>query len=181
MKRVFIIFGLFIMAQLSSCGLPFGADFIKKKAGEVRSNNSTNPVFTSYIASFEQAARAETGNTQFTIGDVPINFGDTENPDFQGVCFTYENGQKEIIIRESWWSTAEDSYRESLLFHELGHCSLNREHDDSTFQVQSKSYKSSMMSSVIVAPRDYNAYKSAYWKELFTQSKSQLMQMLGIN
>lgn len=170
-----------LVAQLSSCGLPFGQDFIKKKSGAKRTHDTTNPVFTSYIASFEQVARVETGDPTFTVGDIPINFGDTENPDFQGVCFTYPDGQKEIIIRESWWSSAEDSYRESLLFHELGHCRLDREHDDATFSVGSNTYRSSMMSSIIVAPRDYNQYKVGYWKELFTHSKVQLMQLLGVN
>lgn len=169
------------ITTLSSCGLPFGADFVKKKSQAVRTNTTTNPVFSSYIASFEQVGKSETGQTQFSIGDIPVNFGDTEHPDYQGVCFSYENGQHEVIIRESWWNSASDTYRESLLFHELGHCRLGREHDDSKISTNVQNFKASMMSSVIVSPGEYDKYKAGYWKELFTQSKVQLMQLLGIN
>ena len=114
MSKSLILLFVLTLTTLSSCGLPFGADN-KKKSQAVRVNNTSNAVFSSYVASFEQVAKAETGDPQFSVGDVPVNFGDTEDPDYQGVCFTYQNGQKEIIIRETWWNAASDTYRESLL------------------------------------------------------------------
>ncbi|PIP93346.1 MAG: hypothetical protein COW00_20250 [Bdellovibrio sp. CG12_big_fil_rev_8_21_14_0_65_39_13] len=180
MSKSLILLFVLTLTTLSSCGLPFGADN-KKKSQAVRVNNTSNAVFSSYVASFEQVAKAETGDPQFSVGDVPVNFGDTEDPDYQGVCFTYQNGQKEIIIRETWWNAASDTYRESLLFHELGHCRLGRDHDDSKILTNGQNYKSSMMSSVIVSPGEYDKFKMGYLKELFTQSKVQLMQLLSTN
>jgi hypothetical protein len=172
---------LLFATTISSCGLPFASDLVRKKgAAETRLHSSTDPALVSYVTKFEQQAQAAFGNSAFTVGDIPVNFGDTENSLFQGVCFTYANGQSEIIIRKGFWDSANESLRESLLFHELGHCRLGREHDNAVVASSNKEIKASLMNQVIVGSNDYNQYKSAYMSELFKESKSELYALLGI-
>jgi Zn-dependent peptidase ImmA (M78 family) len=48
-----------------------------------------------------------------------------------GQCKSYSDGSKQIIIDQPFWESASDIEREYVVFHELGHCLLNRSHDDS--------------------------------------------------
>lgn len=174
-------FILFILLFLSSCGLPIGRDLVVKNKGEVRQFESSNPLFLSIVSQFEQAGKQYSGNSNFSAGNVPVNFGNTENESFEGVCFSYPDGTTEVIIRESWWNSASQALKESLLFHELGHCALNREHDNETHEANSVTYKASLMNSVIVNPNQYNGHRSAYLTELFTLNKIPLYQSLDSN
>lgn len=169
---------------ITSCGvpLPLQKDLVVKDIKAVRQFATTNPVFSEYIKEFEQQGKVITGEGSFSVGDIPINFGDTENEAFQGVCFQYPDGTREVIIRKNWWDAADKDYRESLLFHELGHCRLDREHTEEIFLTQEeRSYKASLMSSVIVGPKDYKDYKEEYLKELFLQKTDDLLTSLGLN
>ncbi len=173
-----------MLSFITSCGvpLPLQKDLIVKDIKAVRQFATTNPVFDSYIKEFEQQGKVITGNSDFSTGDVPVNFGDTENDAFQGVCFQYPDGTKEVIIRKSWWDGANQDYRESLLFHELGHCSLDREHTDEVLVTsKERTYKASLMSSVIVGPNDYKDLRDEYLKELFLQKRDDLLTSLGLN
>lgn len=165
---------------MSSCGLPLHRDLVIKNKGEVRQFETSNPVFANIVTQFEQAGKQYSGNSNFSAGNVPVNFGDTENPSFEGVCFSYPDGQTEVIIRESWWNSASQALRESLLYHELGHCVLGRDHDNETVDVNGVSKKASMMNSVIVNSNQYNTHKAGYLTELFTQTKQSLFSSFGI-
>lgn len=176
----FILFAL-LLATFNSCGLPLHRDLVVKNKGEVRQFNSSNPVFANIVTQFEQAGRQYSGNPNYTVGDVPVNFGDTENESFEGVCFSYPDGTTEVIIRESWWNSASQALKESLLFHELGHCALGRDHTNETIDVNGVSWKASMMNSVIVNSGQYNSHRAGYLSELFTQTTSSLLQSLGVS
>ncbi|MBK26732.1 MAG: hypothetical protein CME70_22215 [Halobacteriovorax sp.] len=177
-SRIFIF--AIICLSLGSCGLPLHRDLVVKNKGEVRQFEVSNPVFANIVTQFEQAGKQYSGNSEFTVGDVPVNFGDTENPSFEGVCFSYPDGRTEVIIRESWWNSASQALRESLLFHELGHCVLGRDHDNETVEVNGASRKSSMMNAVIVNSNQYSQFRAGYLTELFTQTKQTLYTAFGI-
>ena len=208
MKRV--IQFLLVLA-VGSCSAI--SDFVENKRGG-RKFSSSDPSFDMYIARFEEVGKKYTEDPYFQVGDIPINFGDTENPMFDGVCFSYANGDKEIIIKKSWWDrhtkkkeeedtdeTSEkgdtsdnddgskekpkkddekDNYsliRESLIFHELGHCRLNRKHEETLISADDKTnieVKKSMMSHNIITANEYRKYKDGYWAELFTGSADTL-------
>lgn len=173
---------LLSIITLSGCGipLPLQKDLVVKDRNAVRQFATTNPAFNQYVQEFEQRGRVILNDGSFSVGDIPINFGDTENPAFQGVCFEYPDGTKEIIIRESWWQGASDAYRESLVFHELGHCRLGRDHLDDVREVDNINHKVSMMNSVIVPPQTYNQFRDEYLKELFTFDAYDLFLTLGL-
>jgi hypothetical protein len=174
MKTLFNFILIFTATKLfTSCGIaiPLIKDYVEKKPGEVRQFNSTDPVFKSYISEFEAHARQQNGDQSFLVGDIPINFGNTENDQYQGVCFQYTNGQKEILIRKVWWNSVNKKYQKSLLFHELGHCRLNREHKNETVNKLNRSYKLSIMNAVIVSNVDYDKFESEYLYELFNKNE----------
>ena len=47
-----------------------------------------------------------------------------------GQCAHSETKPNTVIIDQRYWSTATDLEKEFVVFHELGHCVLNREHLD---------------------------------------------------
>lgn len=167
------IFTLLIIAILtSSCGMPIIGKHMERKSGTSRLFSSTDNTFAPYVAQFEAYGKSISNNDNFSVGDVIVNFGVPEENAFQGVCYIYSNDAREIIIRADWWNNASDSDKESLLFHELGHCRLDREHDDSTEVIANQSVKLSMMHTVIVLGGQYSNHRSGYLTEMFTGNKS---------
>lgn len=169
---------LFILATIailtSSCGMPLIGKHVQKKSGTSRLFASTDATFAPYVASFEAYGKNITSNQNFKVGDIPINFGTPENTSFQAVCYIYSNDAREIIVRKEWWDYASDSDKESIIFHELGHCRLNREHDDGDVEIAGKSIKLSMMHHVIVTGSSYTERHSYYVDELFTKNQDPL-------
>ncbi len=47
-----------------------------------------------------------------------------------GQCVHSEREPNTVIVDKIYWDQADDLEREFLIFHELGHCALNRDHID---------------------------------------------------
>lgn len=47
-----------------------------------------------------------------------------------GQCFRNEEKPRKVIVDQNYWDAASELDRQFLIFHELGHCFLDREHDD---------------------------------------------------
>lgn len=182
-KITHLFTALLLFTLFSSCGLPLPLqnDLLIRGESAIRQFSTTDAAFDSYISDFEQLGKTLDGDVNFVVGDIPVNFGDIKNPEFQGVCYSYSDGSKEIIIRKSWWDGHTDDYRRSLIYHELGHCRLGREHLDDTREVNGETLKVSMMNSVIVRPRDYDRFTSPYHKELFTKDTADLFQAWSLS
>lgn len=174
MKLISKLSILALLILSTSCGQLLN-DVLKRKS-ESRKNSTSNSVFSTYIAEFESTAKSVYGASSFSIGDIPVNFGDTTNDSFDGVCIEYSGGQKEVIVKESWWKTADTLQKKQMIFHELGHCRLGREHNSETIQSGSgETIKISIMNPVIPASYHYQRYQSGYDQELFTTDKSSLL------
>ena len=87
----------------------------------------TNEEFLPYIKKFE----TEWGKS---VGDIPIGFKDINDGDTIGICWTWqgENTYHQIEIDEKWWKdpNTNENNKINLIFHELGHCALNLDHND---------------------------------------------------
>lgn len=171
MIRYVFIFGFMILSQ--SCGMLLNGDVLSQ--GGTRQYNTTNPEFNSQISAFVTYAKETTQNSNFKLGDIPVNFGDTTQSQFDGVCLKYSNGQREVLIKMSWWNRATPKQREVLIFHELGHCSLNRSHYDEEIDNE----KVSIMSSTVPNSNTYNDFKSEYLTELFTGDRTLIVNRLS--
>lgn len=53
----------------------------------------------------------------------------------------------QISVSESYWMTASEPEREELIFHELGHCLLGRDHDDNVMPISGGTIYKSIMNS----------------------------------
>lgn len=161
-----------LLISLTACGLKISHDQVYKE--DSRQFHSINPAFDTYIESFEEEARIMYLNDNFVIGDIPINFGDTENVQFQGVCFLYPNGDREVIVRKEWWDAVTEIKKETLIFHELGHCKLDRDHRNDSITHQSVIYQLSVMHENILNADQFSDYRPEYITELFGQNSAAL-------
>ena len=175
-----IICFIFTLLLLTSCGLNAHLDKKNKPEGFVRQFSTSDTTFSSFVKKFEDHAKIKTGNMNYQVNDIPINFGDTEDERFVGVCFTYSDGKREIIIKADWWNRSSQSSRESLIFHELGHCALDRDHNDETItNTQGQTLRSSIMHPSIVSSANYSEYYDGYIHELFTFDNGILSSMFN--
>lgn len=78
-----------------------------------------HPEFKPYVAQFND----------FTDAPLPNLIIDFGNDTKAGKCVTAEE-QKIIVINRTVWDSSCDAGKRALLFHELGHCVLNRGHVD---------------------------------------------------
>lgn len=108
----FILFPLFV-----SCG----KNDLLNMQGEPK-KQETEKVFLNYVKNFEDV----NGKIKTSI-----IFGNLESPRV-GVCKKWNNSSyREIQIDREYWNNASELSRKQLILHELGHCELNREHEDS--------------------------------------------------
>lgn len=105
------------------------------------------------------------------VSDIDIGFGkaDYVNEDLgwgtAGICFP-EGPRLLIIIDKEFWDRAKQPSREELVFHELGHCILNREHRDDAMAYSEK-FPASIMNSYTISPDTYTRFRDHYIVELF--------------
>jgi len=55
---------------------------------------------------------------------------DIGDPNIQGQCFQNEKKPKKTIIDLQYWNRSTELEKQFIIFHELGHCFLEREHLD---------------------------------------------------
>lgn len=136
---------------------------------------TTDPAFKEYVDLFIDDYRKETGK-EIYVGNIPINFRNVkgEGSNTIGLCYKYSGYSetwREIAIDREWWELADKWDKEVLIKHELGHCALNRRHDDHKVG----RVKTSVMNSYILAGYYFEKYHHGYNVELYTKNKSILL------
>lgn len=53
-----------------------------------------------------------------------------------GICYSYTDGSRRIEIDPDYWANSSDDGKEQLMFHELGHCALNLDHNETTIDLK---------------------------------------------
>lgn len=86
-----------------------------------------DPKLEPYLKSF--AAEANKRNINFSLENLIMKF-DKESLEICGHFRKDVDGQREVVINPDCWDSAPEQNREALVFHELGHCFLNRLHRD---------------------------------------------------
>jgi hypothetical protein len=132
-----------------------------------RDIHGIDPAFAPYVKQFEDILGR-------SIGDIPIQFG-PQNGDVIGVCVVWNSAWREIKIDPNYWKDGayDNDERMSLIFHELGHCVLNRGHLSSMWTYTNNQGPWSVPVSFMnpyVFFSDYPPYldlKSYYINELF--------------
>jgi SprT-like family len=110
---------IIILLFLVSCGK---VNDMRAMDGELV--HKSEPIFNTLARKFEN---------EFNVAvKVPIIFSTTLERNIAGVCLVYSTGYREIQISRQVWFNQSEEQREQLVYHELGHCVLNKGHDDTT-------------------------------------------------
>ena len=91
--------------------------------------------FQKYLDRFIEEGESRGYTPDFTDTGLSIQFGNLP-PEAAGVCSELGgqmSGSHNIEIRKEYWIILTDIQKERLIFHELGHCELNRPHDNQVF------------------------------------------------
>lgn len=79
----------------------------------------------SYVDAFEQDSAIYGKPMQVSSSVV---FTDSLNPGERGRCTKNETEPNQVQILKSYWNQADETSRKVLVYHELGHCELGRDH-----------------------------------------------------
>lgn len=85
--------------------------------------------FQPYVDSFKAAGKAEGLN--ITVDNLKIEF-EAPNGNEGAECVTGINPPTIKVDSNLWANATDETVRESMMFHELGHCVLMRVHDNTT-------------------------------------------------
>ncbi len=122
-------------------------------------------VFVDHIIEFEAQAKLRSIDLGSVLEELSVRLADID-ADAVGQCITYVNGDKAIEINRATWNGLSDNQKELLVFHELGHCVLNRDHLNETDE--NGQCVSIMRESTRSCPISYNASsREEYLNELF--------------
>lgn len=119
-----------------------------------------------YFAAFE--AEAEKRGLVFDLEDLKVGgmLTDLSDSEVSGQCVQPNDGQHFIRIDEVYWAGLPDDRREFIVFHELGHCVLDRRHLDHS--LADGTCLSMMNSGKGTCENNYNATtRNYYLDELF--------------
>jgi len=169
--RIFTI--LLFAIIFTSCGkLPMGDAIIYKKPSDPRQFTTTNPELVSYGEEFQRRF-ADERRMSIGISHIPMNFGNTTEGTntYIGVCYSWSDGRREIIINENWWARASECSKQGVINHELGHCALNRDHKDE----EHLGRPLSLMNTYAISGETFCKFEGDYYKELFTYNHSDLV------
>jgi hypothetical protein len=124
--------------------------------------------FDKYVSSFSSEAKKRTADIG-RLHSLTMIFGITgtkDDPGTIGTC-SIANGFPLIIIDRRFWGVADEFEREELIFHELGHCLLDRDHCE-----PKKDGKSlSIMEPDLLGSTYYKANRENLINELFNSTE----------
>lgn len=136
-----------------------------------------DPELKAYVATFEKEGKRFLG-AAFSVPDMDIGFSRTRHLPTQdgghivGMCDPYIPKRTVVFDRDTW-PLYSDAEKEELVFHELGHCVLDRDHD---------STKVGNLPRSIMYPYDsiptYSIFREQYLKELFTKDFADITKAL---
>jgi hypothetical protein len=116
-----------------------------------------------YTAAFQ--ARAQMVGSTAKVDNLIVQSVDTLGPSIVAQCI--QGGDNPTIqVSQFFWNRLPVTYREEVIFHEMGHCVLNRGHRPD----QNNSLSLSIMDPYIFGGSAYESNYTQYMHELFYQS-----------
>lgn len=125
--------------------------------------------FMPYVQNFELAAQAE--GVSMKITDLIIEFGSTPSMNETGVCEIATNETPKVTINQRIWNTLSNTDRQEVIFHELGHCTLRRRHQEGEIMGFNNTTRipASIMYPYRIPGTTYQAHIDHYHEELFSK------------
>lgn len=90
----------------------------------------TDPELLPYFDLFATEAAERGFTVDYEAERIEGLIEDISQGNVLGQCFRNEKKPRKVVIDRVYWNNASEQEREFLIFHELGHCFLDREHDD---------------------------------------------------
>lgn len=126
--------------------------------------------FVPYVKMFIRTGRKY--HKKLVAWNLIIKFGPTEEIKQKkegyktvGYCQGKQGDVQKIIINKEFWGMYSEAKRELLMMHELGHCLLNLDHNDS---LDAEKQPVTIMNSIIFSDYQYSDHRDYYLKELFS-------------
>lgn len=156
------LFFIFLVPFFVTCG-PNGRLVSLEQSSQSDADQSGDRSYNPYVDQFMWLAQ-QRGTV---LSSAPIRYLFVDNVEQGGIaiCRFINNGQMErIYISKSQWAVATVTKREMIIFHELGHCKLRRDHYDPA----SPGGQPSLMSGRASYPEDHYLQNREYFiRELF--------------
>lgn len=120
----------------------------------------------SYFETFEAEATKRGLSVDLAAENILGVFADLSGTHVAGQCTHNYNQPQQITIDVPFWNSASELNREMIVFHELGHCYLDRNHLDASFS--NGLCKSIMRSGLCCCQDAYTSNNRTYYlNELF--------------
>jgi len=150
--------------MLTSCGTT-PKDLIERRfLPDHPTDKKIDPEFQSHVDRFSKYLGRKV--------EIRIQFEELDD-ETVGLCAIYSDGYREIEIDREYWDDAEESVRDELIFHELGHCILDLDHDETLIN-KGNYYQipnSIMYPFTFGYTSYYKEFIEEYHQELFTHGK----------
>ena len=135
-------------------------------------NFSVDPALMPYYEAFVKEGQ-DRGNNQAT-NDLSMNFGETTG-NVIGYCRRQESYNwnlltKEtvstpvVVVKPSWWKNATEASRRELVYHELGHCLMDKDHNN---QKSMYGQPESIMYPIHIGGSFFQTWERNYLDQLF--------------
>jgi len=128
-----------------------------------------DPAFKQHLQQWVKDAR-KYADPKYELPTISVVFADASS--FKvikrtviGMCLPIPNNPI-VKIHKGFWNISGNEVREQLLFHELGHCLLNRWHNDEIIDGEPVTLMHPFLNAAEVA---YSYKREYYIKELFTK------------
>lgn len=92
----------------------------------------TDPELIPYFQIFAEEAAKFGFTVDYEAERIEGLIEDIRDRNIQGQCFHNEEKPKKVIIDINYWANADESEKQFIIFHELGHCFLDRDHRDAS-------------------------------------------------
>lgn len=122
-----------------------------------------------YFTDFEREGRARGLDINLVQAGISASIQEINEQHVAGLCSYRSYRPNEITIDKSFWNRSNALFRELIVFHELGHCYLGRDHLENAF---SNGLCKSIMRSGTCCCRDAytNTNRTYYLDELFSDT-----------
>lgn len=128
--------------------------------------STIDPAFDKEVASFKAEADSRRLNLPWKNLKVLFAEKEVDKDGSLGICYMGQSltAMREVYILRSFWDSASPAQRERLIYHELSHCLLNRDHCNK----ENHNYKYvSWMVEWIDQDTTFDRPRQYYVKELF--------------
>jgi len=174
-KLFFLTITLFSLLLFSACQDDAIADLEETPTvPEVRSFPNVDERLWPFFERFETEASARGLDVDLVASRISGAIEELDGEHIAGQCTTFGNFRPgNVTIDSEFWEFSGDLFKEFIIFHELGHCFLDRDHREDAFA--NGRCVSIMRSGTLDCRDNYNvASRAAYVDELFEPNSVEL-------